>query len=192
MVQATTWAYKDQFWCIVFAWTFSGASMAMARDEWGFYIDAASWFVPHVVSASMVEALAIRNGFFLASHLGCNKIVIESDRLRMIEAMRIGRRIYGSCSLWLKQCKSADDGWSNANQHEPASVFGLVRSRILDLFLSSRRSSRPYVSSCSLDTSARVVCRQEQNANQQKNCWVLRLQLLLNVISYRSNLDKRQ
>jgi hypothetical protein len=41
-----------------------------------------------VSSACSAETLAIRNGLYLASNQGCNKIVVESDCADAIEAVQ--------------------------------------------------------------------------------------------------------
>jgi ribonuclease HI len=65
--------------------TFSGAVGVVARDYQG-YVAAACKFLLHVVSASMVEALAMKEGLSRAIKLGCNSIVAEGDSLETINA----------------------------------------------------------------------------------------------------------
>ena len=59
--------------------TLSGACGAVARDYRGDFIAAASWFVPNISGVDSAELTAIRNGIYLATHIGCNNIEIESD-----------------------------------------------------------------------------------------------------------------
>ena len=66
--------------------TMAGACGAVARDEHGTFIAAASWILPHVVSADSAEIYAIRFGLILAANIGCTKIVIESYSLNALEA----------------------------------------------------------------------------------------------------------
>jgi hypothetical protein len=47
---------------------------------------AASNVYPHMASAAMAEAMAMREGLVLASSLGCNVIQPESDSMEKIEA----------------------------------------------------------------------------------------------------------
>jgi hypothetical protein len=65
--------------------TFSGAVGVVDRDYQG-YVAAACKFLLHVVSASMVEALAMKEGLSRAIKLGCNSIVAEGDSLETINA----------------------------------------------------------------------------------------------------------
>lgn len=52
----------------------SGACEAVARDEHGNFIVAATWILPHVSSAVSTEIKAIRSGIILAYNIGCTKI----------------------------------------------------------------------------------------------------------------------
>jgi ribonuclease HI len=71
-----------------------GATCAVLRDYQGHFISAATKFIPHVVSASMVEALAIKEGLLLAARHGCCAIVAESHSLENIVALN------GSSMWW--------------------------------------------------------------------------------------------
>ena len=64
--------------------TLSGASGAVARDENGNFISAASWLMPHVPNVDSAEMTAIRNGFYLAASIGCSKLTIESVALLLL------------------------------------------------------------------------------------------------------------
>jgi hypothetical protein len=43
-------------------------------------------YIPHVVSASMAEAIAMKEGLCLAQRMGCNNLLAESDSTDIIEA----------------------------------------------------------------------------------------------------------
>ena len=58
----------------------------MIRDYKGQFIAASSKFIPHVASASMAEAMAMREGLELANRLGCNAVIAETDSLETFEA----------------------------------------------------------------------------------------------------------
>ena len=60
---------------------------AVARDEHGDFIAAASWFIPHVVLGDTAEMVAIRDGFYLAGKIGCNIVHIESDSSNAVSAL---------------------------------------------------------------------------------------------------------
>lgn len=52
----------------------------------------------------MAEALAIRNDFYLASHLGCDKIIVESICLQMIEALQSAKAFLGPLVAVIAEC----------------------------------------------------------------------------------------
>lgn len=66
--------------------TMSGAAGAVARDDRGEFIAAAAWFLPHVITAESAEIQAMRNGAWLAQHIGCNSLILESDNLSVVQA----------------------------------------------------------------------------------------------------------
>ncbi|VAI55049.1 hypothetical protein VPH35_109687 [Triticum aestivum] len=66
--------------------TMSCAVGAIARDDRGEFIAAAAWFIPHVITAESAEIQAIRNGAWLAQHIGCNSLILESDNLNAVQA----------------------------------------------------------------------------------------------------------
>lgn len=67
----------------------TGGMGAIARDDRGEFIAAASWFIPHVASAESAEMMAIRNGFYLASRIGCSSFQIESDCSNAVQAFNL-------------------------------------------------------------------------------------------------------
>jgi ribonuclease HI len=64
----------------------SGAVGAVIRDFNGRFVAATMSLLPHVASAAMAEAAALREGLALADRLGCNSIIAESDSVETIEA----------------------------------------------------------------------------------------------------------
>ena len=64
----------------------AGAIGVVMRDYQGSFIAATSKFIPHVASATMAEALAMKERLRLAITMGCNNIIAESDSLETIEA----------------------------------------------------------------------------------------------------------
>jgi ribonuclease HI len=84
--------------------TLAGGTGAVIRDECGHFIAAATWFLPHVSSACSAETLAIRNGLYLASNQGCNKIVVESDCADVIEGVQNAGLHMGQDVAIIAQC----------------------------------------------------------------------------------------
>lgn len=66
--------------------SYAGAVGAVLRDYKGNFIAASTIFLPYVASSEMAEALAMREGLSLASRMGCNNIVAESDSTEIVEA----------------------------------------------------------------------------------------------------------
>lgn len=83
----------------------SGASGAIARDDNGDFIAAASWFIPHVCSADSAEIQAVRNGILLALRIGCNSLVIESDSTNAVEIFNQEDDYYGPDPAIAMDCK---------------------------------------------------------------------------------------
>ena len=70
----------------------AAGTVAVARDEHGDFIAAASWFIPHVVSVDAAEMIAIRNGFYLAAKIGCN-ILYTSSRIAQMQCQLSTQKI---------------------------------------------------------------------------------------------------
>jgi ribonuclease HI len=88
----------------------SGATGAVIHDDHGIFIAGSCCGLPHVANAASVEARALRDGLILAGQVGCNKLVINSDCMEVIERMRnegnslgaaaeIYEEIYEECSF---------------------------------------------------------------------------------------------
>lgn len=67
--------------------TLSGACGAIARDDRGNFLAAATCVLPHVSNVHSAELLAVRSGLTLAANLGCTKVIIESDSMVALEAI---------------------------------------------------------------------------------------------------------
>jgi ribonuclease HI len=64
----------------------AGSTGAIARDYQGSFIAAKTVYLPHVASPAMEEVIAMREGLSLATGLGCNNIIAESDSIETIHA----------------------------------------------------------------------------------------------------------
>jgi ribonuclease HI len=69
-----------------FADNHAGAVGALIRDYQGQFVAASCKVLPHVESASMAEAIAMKEGLTLANMLGCNSVIAEGDSNETIEA----------------------------------------------------------------------------------------------------------
>jgi ribonuclease HI len=82
----------------------AGAMGAVIRDYQGQFVAASTKYIPHVSSASMAEAIAIKEGLILANRLGCHSLIAESDSIETIDACKGGEiwwtqyaAIYADC-----------------------------------------------------------------------------------------------
>jgi len=66
----------------------TGSTGAVIRDSSGSFIAAAARFIEHVLDAPMAEAMALKEGLLLAQQIGCNRLMIQSDCLEVVETMK--------------------------------------------------------------------------------------------------------
>jgi ribonuclease HI len=66
----------------------AGATGAVIRDYQGQFVVASTNYIPYVSSASMAEAIAMKEGMLLANRLGCSSIIAESDSIVTIDACK--------------------------------------------------------------------------------------------------------
>jgi ribonuclease HI len=64
-----------------------GAVGAILRDSHGRFLAASTKYVPYVGSVAEAEAIAMKEGLWLANRKGCNALLAESDSLETIEAL---------------------------------------------------------------------------------------------------------
>lgn len=67
-----------------------GSVGAIVRDQNGQFIAATNEKIEISYDLNMAEALAVRFGMNLAKTLGCSKVVINSDNLEVVEALKTG------------------------------------------------------------------------------------------------------
>ena len=66
----------------------TGSTGAVIRDSNGQFIAAAARYFEHVLDAPMAEALALREGLGLASQIGCNRLMVQTDCMEVVEIMK--------------------------------------------------------------------------------------------------------
>lgn len=64
----------------------SGAVGSIIRDYQGQFVAASCKFLPHIMTATMAEAVAMKEGLRLAENLGYHNVIAEGDCLEIIEA----------------------------------------------------------------------------------------------------------
>ena len=60
------------------------------RDCSGGALAAAHRFVPHLIDAPMAEAYALNEGLMLAQHIGCNRLIVQSNCMKVVQTMKNG------------------------------------------------------------------------------------------------------
>jgi ribonuclease HI len=76
----------------------SGATGAVLRNNQGVFLGASTTFIPHVLSASMAEAMAMLHGLTLANSLGYTNIEAESDSLEVVNLCSGADRIWNDAT----------------------------------------------------------------------------------------------
>jgi hypothetical protein len=74
---------------------------AILRDVRGLFIACCNSLLPIVEDATSAEAMALRKGLDLASSLGCNRLLVESDCMEVIEVMKNGGNSLSSAAAIL-------------------------------------------------------------------------------------------
>jgi hypothetical protein len=64
-----------------------GSVGAIIRDFSGGALAAAHSFVPHFIDAPMAEVYALKEGLMLAQHIGCNRLIVQSDCMKVVQTM---------------------------------------------------------------------------------------------------------
>ena len=67
-----------------------GSVGAIIRDCSGGALAAAHSFVPHLIDAPMAEAYALKEGLMLAQYIGCNRLIVQSDCMEVVQTMENG------------------------------------------------------------------------------------------------------
>ena len=81
-----------------------GTAGAVLRNDKGNFIAGGTWKIDHCVDALTAEAWALRFGLSLAQRAGCNRLVINSDNLEVIETMNNGGRSAGAAAAIFDDC----------------------------------------------------------------------------------------
>ena len=82
----------------------SGGTGAIIRDHFGGFISGGRWSVQHVDEAATAEAHGLRNGLLLAGMVGCNKIMVESDCMEVVQIMQDDGNSLGPAAAIYEEC----------------------------------------------------------------------------------------
>jgi ribonuclease HI len=83
------------------------------RDYEGEFIAAHTSYLPHVISAQVLEALAMKEGLSLANEMGISNLIAESDSSKTVEACSTGHRGYNDSSAIFADCVDLIAGMGN-------------------------------------------------------------------------------
>jgi hypothetical protein len=76
----------------------------VARNSLGRFLAASTIFLPVVASAVAAEAMAMREGLYLATRLGCNNVQMESDSTETVNACLGDEPWWGESSAIFADC----------------------------------------------------------------------------------------
>jgi hypothetical protein len=82
----------------------AGSVGCVARDSAGRFLAASTIYLPNIASAAMAEATAMREGLALATRLGCNNVLMESDSSDTVEACSGDQVWWGENSAIFADC----------------------------------------------------------------------------------------
>jgi ribonuclease HI len=82
----------------------SGGTGAIIRDNHGMFISGCNRTLPYIADAPTAEAMALRDGLLLAGQIGCNKLMVESDCLEVIQTMQDGGFSSGAAAAIYEEC----------------------------------------------------------------------------------------
>ncbi|KAI4980504.1 hypothetical protein ZWY2020_020989 [Hordeum vulgare] len=77
---------------------------AVLRDDKVRFIAGGNNKIDHCADVLMVEALALKFGLTLAQKAGCNRLIINSNNLEVIETMKDGGRSAGAAAAIFDDC----------------------------------------------------------------------------------------
>ncbi|XBJ13296.1 hypothetical protein VPH35_017677 [Triticum aestivum] len=81
-----------------------GTMGAVLRDDKGRFIAGGNGKIDHCADVLMAEALALKFGLTLAQRAGCNRLIINSDNLEVIETMQDGGQSTGVAAAIFDDC----------------------------------------------------------------------------------------
>jgi ribonuclease HI len=82
----------------------SGSFGAVIRDFQGNFVGAKCGLIPSVASASMAEAMAMREGLVLANSMGINRLIADSDSMKTVEACTGEERWWNESAAFYADC----------------------------------------------------------------------------------------
>jgi ribonuclease HI len=97
-----------------------GSVGIVIRDYRGKFTAAPTKELPFVADAMIVEAYALREGLCLAQHIGCNRFVVQSDNILVVESMRHGGFSATAAATIFRDCNIVTSGFNKVTfEHCP-------------------------------------------------------------------------
>lgn len=90
-----------------------GGVGTIIRDCAGSMLVAAHSYIPHLVDAPMAEAYALKEGLMLAQYIGCNRLIIQSDCMEVVEIMKDGGFLANSAAAIYDDCNIIWSGFQD-------------------------------------------------------------------------------
>jgi hypothetical protein len=81
-----------------------GSVDVVIRDSTGGVLAATHSFMPHLVDAPLTEAYALKEELMLAQHIGCNRLIIQSDCMEVVDTMKDGGFTANSAVALYDEC----------------------------------------------------------------------------------------
>ena len=85
--------------------------LQIIRDGSGGMVAATSTFIPHLVDAPIAEAYALKKGSMLAQHIGGNRLIVESDCMKVVEITRNEGFTVNSAAATYDECNIVWSGF---------------------------------------------------------------------------------
>lgn len=82
----------------------SGATGAVIRDDQGRFVSASSCAISYVAEVPTAEARFLRDGLILAGNTGCNKVIVNSDCMEVIQVMQDEGNSIGAAAAIYEEC----------------------------------------------------------------------------------------
>jgi ribonuclease HI len=81
-----------------------GTTGAVVGDYKGHFIAASNTKLDHVLDALSAEVQALKQGLILAQSIGCNRIIITSDCMEVVDTMKNGAISHGVAAVIFDDC----------------------------------------------------------------------------------------
>ena len=81
-----------------------GTAGAVLRDDKGRFIVGGNWRIDWCDDVLTAEVLALKFGLFLAQKAGCNRLVVNSDNMEVIDIMKNGGHSAGAAAAVFYAC----------------------------------------------------------------------------------------